>query len=420
MSGKSLKVVIVGINYAPEPTGIAPYTTGLARGLQNRGYDVTVLTGQPHYPYWRRLGGASEFRSDESLDGVRVRRFRHVLPKRGANWLGRVAMELSFGLQIVTTRWGRPDVVICVTPPLLATAAAVLRARLTWHRPAVGVLVQDLYHRGISETNVTSGLPAWAIRTIESIALRSSDGVSVIHSGFRSNIDRCLRVKRENTRVIRNWTHVGHASESASASFREKRCWNGAEIVALHAGNMGYKQGLENVVAAAELAGRTGAKVRFVLLGDGNQRAVLEQAALGVDGLEFLQPVEDAEFPAALGAADVLLVNERPGVGQMSVPSKLTSYFQSGKPVVAATDPAGFTAAELEASGAGVCVPAGEPEKLLAEVLRMGSDFRLANRYGCAGRTYSEELLSEDAALDSYEQWVIELSRREPGWTGEA
>jgi len=51
MPHRAVKVVILGINYAPEPTGIAPYTTGLAMGLAERGHDVLVLTGHPHYPY---------------------------------------------------------------------------------------------------------------------------------------------------------------------------------------------------------------------------------------------------------------------------------------------------------------------------------------------------------------------------------
>ena len=49
-------------------------------------------------------------------------------------------------------------------------------------------------------------------------------------------------------------------------------------MVVLHVYNMGYKQGLENVIAAAELARRTNSRARFVLLGDGNQRASLQAA----------------------------------------------------------------------------------------------------------------------------------------------
>ena len=94
----------------------------------------------------------------------------------------------------------------------------------------------------------------------------------------------------------------------------------------------------------------------------------------------------------------------------MSVPSKLTSYFNSGKPILAATNAAGFTASELAASGAGVCVPADRPDLLLSEAIRLGTDRNLARQLGEAGRRYCNELLSQEAALDRYEQWIIDLA----------
>jgi colanic acid biosynthesis glycosyl transferase WcaI len=406
---RPVRVAILGINYAPEPTGIAPYTTGLAGGLAKRGHDVQVLTGYPHYPRWKRDEATSGFRSDEEIDGVRLRRLSHHVPE-DPSWVGRAAMELTFGLQLLTTRWGRPEVVLCITPPLLAAAMSTMRARLTWRRPAVGVLVHDLYSRGIAETGAASGASARAIRVLEAAALRLADGLAVIHAGFMTDLVEHLGVERRRIREIRNWNHVHPPDPSASVAFRHAHRWGADEVVVLHAGNMGYKQGLENVIAAAELAARSGSRARFVLLGDGNQRARLEATGAGVRTLEFLPPVGEEEFPAALGAADVLLVNERPGVAHMAVPSKLTSYFRSGKPILAATDAAGFTAGELAASGAGVCVPADRPDLLLSEAFRLGSDSVLAAQLGEAGRRYCDALLSAEAALDRYERWIIDLA----------
>ena len=409
MSRRAVSVTVLGINYTPEPTGIAPYTTRLATGLAERGYDVSVLTGFPHYPQWRRDEAGFRFRREETIHGVRVRRLSHSVPRQ-LSWIGRAAMEVTFGLQLLTTRWGRPDVVICITPPLLAAAMSAVRARLTPTRPALGVLVHDLYSRGVAETGAASGLPARALDVVEWLVMRLADSVAVIHGGFSKDLTEHLGVDARRIREIRNWTHVLPPDPSASAAFRAARRWDPDEVVVLHAGNMGYKQGLENVVAAARLAGCRGSRARFVLLGDGNQRASLEATGVGVRALEFLPPVGEEEFSAALGAADVLLVNERPGVAQMAVPSKLTSYFSSGKPILAATDAAGFTAGELAASGAGVCVPADRPDLLLSEALRLGTDRDLGARLGEAGRRYCRELLSEEAALDRYEQWIIELA----------
>jgi colanic acid biosynthesis glycosyl transferase WcaI len=419
MPHRAVRVAILGINYAPEPTGIAPYATGLAAGLMKRGHEVQVLTGYSHYPQWKRDATSSGFRSVEEIDGVRVRRLNHYVPQH-LSWLGRAAMELTFGLQLLTSGWGRPDVVVCVTPPLLATAICAVRGRLTWRRPAIGILVHDVYSRGVAETRALSGVTARMMRALESTALRLADDVAVIHAGFTTDLVGDLGVDRRRIREIRNWNHVKSPDPSASVAFRDAHRWGADEVVVLHAGNMGYKQGLENVIAAAELADRNKSRARFVLLGDGNQRVALEAAGAGLHTLEFLSVVNEEEFPAALGAADVLLVNERPGVAQMAVPSKLTSYFRSGKPILAATDSAGFTAGELAASGAGVCVPADRPDMLLREALRLGTDHVLGAALGEAGRRYCDELLSEKAAMDRYERWIVDLAavRRGVSWQG--
>lgn len=166
---------------------------------------------------------------------------------------------------------------------------------------------------------------------------------------------------------------------------------------------MGAKQDLRNVVDAARIADERGASVQFVLVGDGGERSKLEERARGIARITFVDHLDDTEYRLALFAADVLLVNEKPGVAAMAVPSKLTSYFDAGRPVVAATDPGGITASEVAAADAGVVVSAGDPTALLDAVLAVRSDADAAARFGLNGRRYRAAVLDERVAL---EQWV--------------
>ena len=52
-SNRPIKVLILGINYAPEKVGIAVYTAGMAEALAEMGHDVQVVAGQPYYPGWK-------------------------------------------------------------------------------------------------------------------------------------------------------------------------------------------------------------------------------------------------------------------------------------------------------------------------------------------------------------------------------
>jgi glycosyltransferase involved in cell wall biosynthesis len=249
------------------------------------------------------------------------------------------------------------------------------------------------------------------IKRLESWLFRSADGVSVIHDRFATVMTSSLGVDPSNVEVIRNWTHVGGASLQDRRTTRVKLGWPDDTIIILHAGNMGVKQGLENVVDAARLADESSRNVRFVLMGDGNQKDHLVEYADGVSSIVFMEPVSNEDFMDVLAAADVLLVNEKLGVAEMSVPSKLTSYFKVGRPVLAATAREGATATELRSSLAGVHVEAGDPQALLDAAVELGDDTVRAAELGRNGQEFAARVLDETAALDHHAAWIDSLKR---------
>lgn len=409
MKPQRLRITILGLNYAPEPTGNAPYTASLAEGLVEAGHDVRVITGYPHYPEWQLKEGYKGWTHDELVDGVSVKRRRHFIP-RAPSAVHRMHMELSFGFRLFFARWGNPDVVLVVSPALFSSALALLRIRLTPRRPAVGLWVQDLYSLGVVETGAGGKKLGGLMSKVESLILRSADGVVVIHDRFREYIVKSLGVPSEVTRVIRNWTHLPPSPTSGIGRIRARLGWATDDVVVLHAGNMGKKQGLENVIEAARLAQERNSKVRFVLMGDGNQRKRLEELAEGIDRIQFVAPLPDEEFQQALAAADVLLVNELPGVKDMAVPSKLTSYFNAGVPVIAATDSGSVTALEINASRGGIRVDASAPEALLKAAEELSLDPKAAAALGNNGLRFRNETLSEAAAVGAYDEFITILA----------
>jgi hypothetical protein len=56
-------------------------------------------------------------------------------------------------------------------------------------------------------------------------------------------------------------------------------------------------------------------------------------------GVQFLPMQGPGRWEELMQASDVLLVNQRASVADMSLPSKLTSYFPAARPVVAAVAP---------------------------------------------------------------------------------
>ncbi|MDI9894238.1 glycosyltransferase family 4 protein [Rhodococcus sp. IEGM 1381] len=402
---RPLRIGILGLNYAPEPTGIAPYTADFASGLNERGHEVSVITGYPHYPQWSvdpRYGGTT---LHEVIDGVPVTRLRHVVPS-GAGAAGRVRMEASFGARLVTAAWPEVDLLVCVSPALLATGMASLRARVSARFTPIGIWVQDLYGPGASETGLVGSRGARWTATLEGRILRSADSVVVAHEQFQQQLVGRYSLDPERVVVIRNWTHLSVVPKVDRDCVRARLGWAQDEIVVLHTGNMGVKQELDNVVEAAKLVDQQSLRVRFLLVGDGNRRTHLEGAARGVRSIEFHRPYPQGQYAEALAAADVLLVNEKRGLSQMSIPSKLTSYFSSGTAILAATDAGSITRREVERSGAGVAVAAGDPHALLDGVLGLAANPGRAAAMGRRGVEYVSDALTRTAALDRFEAWA--------------
>lgn len=400
-----MRATIIGINFPPEPTGIAPYTGGAADGLAAAGTNVHVITGYPHYPQWEIADGYTGLRIRELRGPVRVERLRHPVA-RGGSFVQRIVMEVTFGLRAILANWRRPSAVLAVSPAFLATLLVVLRATLT--RTPVVVWVQDVYTLSVSETG-THPRFAGIVRLLESRTLRWATRVLVIHPRVKRYVCQTLGVPEHKVDVVRNWTHT-QPSPARSAQVRRRFGWDDDETVVLHAGNMGVKQNLRNVVEAAQLAADTGVPVRFVLLGDGNCRHELEQQSPNAC-LQFLDPLPDGEFEEALASADILLVNELPGMTEMSMPSKLTTYFNTGLPVLAAVDTCSVSHDEVERAGGGIQVPPGDPEALLDAVLQLAGDDGLRADLGAAGQQYRDEVLGAEAAIEAIITTLAEAAR---------
>ncbi|WP_031477857.1 glycosyltransferase [Streptomyces bicolor] len=390
-------VLLVSANYAPEHAGIAPYATGTAEHLAARGAEVDVLAAMPHYPGWRvHRDYRGRWRMVESREGVRIHRRRGFVPSRQTA-LRRAGYEVSFLAHgSVRPPAGRPDIVLSQMPTL---AGGVIGGRLARrHGVPHVVVVQDLMGAAAAQSGISGGgRVASLVAGVEARILRSAALVGVVHESF---VDRVTAtgVPGQHVRVVPNWTHVPPPTGDRRA-VRARLGWADDEFIVLHAGNMGLKQGLDVLVETARIAAGATPRLRVVLMGDGSQRSHVERLAAGLANVDLLPPAADADFPDVLAAADALAVTQRASVLDMSLPSKLTSYFASGRPVVASVAPQGGTAQEVRRSGAGVVVPAEDPAALHAALGELIRDPARSAALGARGPAYVRERLSPQAGL---------------------
>lgn len=401
-----LKVLITSSYYWPEDAGSAPYLTGPAEHLSARGHDVVVATGFPHYPEWKS-SARGRLAAEERHNGVRIRRRWHYVPsaQSAAQRAGYELSLLTFGLTAFPRRW-RADVVLGTCPSIAGGVLAAAAAKR--YRAPYGLVFQDLVGRAAAQSGIAGGARvAGLVRRIELSLAKRAAGVAIIAEGFRTYLEEG-GVPADKIHRLRNWTRRVDPTETPPETRRRLR-WSDDDFVCVHGGNMGLKQGLDNLLDTAALLGETG--VRIALVGDGNDRARLENRAreLQLSNVDFIPMQGPGDWEATMEAADVLLVNQRASVTDMSLPSKLTSYFASGRPVIAAASADSETATEIEAAGAGIVVPPADPSAFRDETLALKHDPPRARTLGASGKTYAESTLSRASALADYERFVERL-----------
>jgi glycosyltransferase involved in cell wall biosynthesis len=251
------------------------------------------------------------------------------------------------------------------------------------------------------------GRVAGLTRNTEAFIARKADAVATISDGFSTYL-QAAGVPADRIQKVRNWTRLGAPTETRSKT-RARLGWAPSDFVCLHAGNMGQKQGLDNLLDAAQLL--RDADVKIVLAGDGNDRnrLIARAAALKLSNLSFISLQSPGEFEAMLQAADVLLVQQRSSVSDMALPSKLTAYFASGRPVVAAVAPTSGAAKEIQAARAGIVINAGEPSALAESLTVLKRSPESADRLGRAGEEHAKRVLSRERALAGYDRLLENL-----------
>jgi colanic acid biosynthesis glycosyl transferase WcaI len=394
-----MKILILGLNYAPEKVGIAVYTTGLANALAAAGHEVTIIAGQPYYPAWKLMDGHRLTWDSRTENGVTVIRCPHYIPANPTG-IGRILHHISFALSTLFPALGhslrgRPDLVFAVAPSIIGAPVARLAALVGGARSWLHVQDFEMdaaFATGLmNDAGIGARLAAW----YERFVLKSFDRVSTISQQM------CARLAQKQVnpaRIVefRNWGEMDRITPLATPSpFRQH--WNiTTPHVALYSGNIANKQGIGIVVEAAQLL-RDRRDLTFVICGEGPNRAKLQEAAHGLDNIQFhdLQPKE--AMNDMLSLASVHLLPQMAGAADLVLPSKLINMLASGRPVVATA--AAGTGLAHEVEGCGIVTEPGDAKAFADAIARLLDDPALAASTSAAARHRAEERWSEERIL---------------------
>jgi colanic acid biosynthesis glycosyl transferase WcaI len=202
-----MRLLIVGLNFHPELTGIGKYTGEMAAAL-GRCHDVRVVTTAPYYPHWQVQNGYKWWRyTHESWNGLKVYRCLLWVPRRPSG-VKRLLHLFSFALSsfpvLLRQLFWKPDVVLCIAPAFFSAPFALFTARLS--RAKAWLHLQDFELDAATNLGLLPGnhfLTRWAAR-IESWLLARFDRVSTISNRMVARL-KMKGVTCERTYLFPNW-----------------------------------------------------------------------------------------------------------------------------------------------------------------------------------------------------------------------
>lgn len=378
-------LLVLSNYYHPEPTGSAPPITDLSLWLAENALRPDVLAARPSYPKNAVYDGYEAGQHDrEDFRGVNVRRVKsYVASSRGM--VGRLLSETSFAAAALMARKKRYRGVICVCPSVFVVLIApFFRAR---HGRVVAI-VHDI-QSGLA-ANLKFGMAGGAtqlLRKLEAWALNRCDRVIALTPGMEREL-RDLGVKGE-IEIIPPQVNVREIMPIPQAPGRP---------LLVYSGNLGRKQGLDQVLALADELLKRSADVDILIRGEGSERQSLEEQVVreGLTNVRFADLAPRAELSQAMGAATLHLVPQSPGGANFALPSKIFSIMAAERAYVATASTDTPLDLITRASGAGLCVEPNDAQLFADAVLRLLNEDVVRAELGRSGRAYVESTIDRE------------------------
>ncbi|WP_439882592.1 WcaI family glycosyltransferase [Pontibacter sp. MBLB2868] len=410
----SKRILLIGYNYYPEPTGIGKYSGEMITWLAQNGYECEVLTSYPYYPQWKvqeNYSSKTFWYSTEyqKLNGnsVRIIRCPMYVPAIPTG-LKRIFVDISFFIsaffkltQLLFRK--RHDYVISVVPCFQFGLLGVFYKKL--RKSILLYHVQDLQIEAARDLKmIKSPIVLNFLFMLEGYIFKNADIISSISEGMVRRIR--LKAKKE-VYLFKNWTDckLFYPVEERSC-LKQNFGFNTTDKIVLYSGAIGEKQGLDTIIHAARALQKQ-ENLKFIICGSGPYQKALRMLANNFElrNVFFLptQPLE--KFNQFLNMADVHLVIQKSTAGDLVMPSKLTTILGIGGLAVITANKGTSLYAIIDQHKAGILV---EPEN--QEALNRAIQMAVIedNRYlRLNARTYAEEFLSMGKIMEAFNEQVL-------------
>lgn len=403
-------VLLIGHNFSPEPTGIGKYSGDMMNWLAKNGYDCTVVTTFPYYPYWKvqppyknRWFKKEVIQYSQSNSTLTIYRCPSYVP---ANPTGkkRMIQDISFWSSMfwVILKFiifnKKYDYIIAIAPPFhlgyLGWAYKKIKGgKLIYH-------IQDLQIEAAQGLNMLSSdrLFKW-LYAAEKKILRESDFVSSVSEGMIGKIE-----SKAGRSVIMfpNWVDTScFFPIEDKITLKQKWGYKNNQFICLYSGSIGEKQGLENIIYCAQLL-KKHPNIKFIICGTGPYKPKLEELVKleNLTNVDFLPLQNEDVFNEFLNMADVHLIIQKGNASDLVMPSKLTTILAIGGACIVTSSQNTSLYNLVKKYNVGFIVAPDDFNALKETVLLLSQNN--ANIQKTNARAYAEEYLNIDSVMHRF------------------
>jgi glycosyltransferase involved in cell wall biosynthesis len=380
-----------------------PFQVQLSRELARRGHDVLHLHFADFQTPKGRLSTGKDDSPTFSVEGISL-----GVPFAKDKFMKRRRQEIEVGRKFVERlEIFSPDVVISSNLPLDALIRVARRSRRSrwrfvyWQQDIWSVAISRILTEKIG---LLGRLIGSFYKRIERRALQISDAIVVISEDFLPILACDFDIDTRRVAVVENWAPLDEiVVQPKDNTWSRAQNLVGVDVV-LYTGTLGMKHDPGQILDAAEML-RSRPKTVFVVTSEGIAAEWLKDQAIkrGLTDLRVLpfQPYED--YPQVLGSADVLVSILEADAGQYSVPSKVLSYLNAGRPIVLSAPPENLAFRTVSSAKAGYTIPAGNHEAFSKAILALLEDKAAGIERGRNARAYAERMFDIARIGDVFE-----------------
>lgn len=406
-----MKILFLTQYFPPEVGAPQNRLSELAIRLQNKGADVTVLTAMPNYPRMVLMENyKGKFYFFENLNSLKVHR-AYIFVKKSRSLFVRLLNYFSFvftSIIIGIFKIEKQDYIFCESPPLFLGISALIltknkRAKLIFN-------VSDLWPESAEKLGLISNKFLLNISTkLEEYLYKKSQLITGQTQGIVKNIS--TRFPNKMVYWLKNGIDTNLFGNVNDHQWRIEKGFSTNDFLVLYAGILGYAQGLDVILYAANIL-QDNSKIKFIILGDGPEKERLKKLSddLNLKNVLFMDPTPKESMPIIINSINASVIPlKKIDLFKGAIPSKIFEILASKKPILLGVEGEAKDLFITEGK-CGLSFIPENAEDLAKNILELYNSPSLAENLGLNGFKYVSKNFNRDIIAEEF--WILLTSQK--------